>query len=94
MGWRYRRSRKIGPVRLNFGKTGLTSVSAGTRIARVTFSKRGAYRTITIPRTGLSHVRKLTPEEEADAVGALAALPLLAGAGAILLLILVITHLM
>src|SRR5262245_20920010 len=58
MGFRFRRGLKILPgVRLNFGKTGFTSVSVGGRGNSLNFSKKGTRHTIGIPGTGLSYSR-------------------------------------
>jgi hypothetical protein len=70
MGWRFRRSVKIAPgVRLNFGKSGVTSWSVGGRGARVTFGKRGVTRTMGIPGTGLSYTERISgpPRTSTDA---------------------------
>ncbi|MGE0705496.1 MAG: DUF4236 domain-containing protein [Vicinamibacterales bacterium] len=61
MGWRFRRSFKVAPgIRLNVGKTGVTSVSVGGRGARVTFGKRGVRQTVSLPGTGLSFSQSLS----------------------------------
>lgn len=57
MSWRFRRSAKIGPFRLNFGKSGLSSVSIGPRGAslNIPVGRSGGTRTtVGIPGTGLS----------------------------------------
>ena len=56
MGFRFRRSIKLGGVRFNIGKSGFTSVSVGARGFRTTFGKRGVTRTVGIPGTGMSWV--------------------------------------
>ena len=55
MGFRFHRSLRLGPVRLNFGKTGATSISVGGRGARVTFGRKGTRTTLGLPGTGLSY---------------------------------------
>jgi hypothetical protein len=53
MGWRFRRSLKLGPLRLNFSKSGI-GVSAGVRGFRVgTDAKGRSYTAASIPGTGL-----------------------------------------
>jgi hypothetical protein len=51
--WRLRRSKKIGPVRLNLTKTGL-GISAGAPGARVSVHASGRVsKTVGLPGTGL-----------------------------------------
>src|ERR1035441_1622235 len=53
MGWRFRRSLKLGPLRLNFSKSGI-GVSTGVRGFRVgTDAKGRSYTAASIPGTGL-----------------------------------------
>ena len=55
MGWRYRKSVKAGPFRLNFSKSGM-GYSVGSKRYRVTKTANGTVReTVTLPG-GLSHV--------------------------------------
>lgn len=55
MGWRYRKSVKAGPFRLNFSKSGI-GYSVGNKHYRVTKTAKGTVReTVTLPG-GLSHV--------------------------------------
>lgn len=55
MGWRYRKSAKAGPFRLNFSKSGI-GYSVGSKHYRVTKTAKGTVReTVTLP-DGLSHV--------------------------------------
>lgn len=64
MSWRFRRSMKVGPFRLNFGKTGLSSVSIGPRGAslNVPVGRSGGTRTtVGIPGTGLSWTEEASP---------------------------------
>ena len=55
MGFRYRKSIKLGPFRLNFSKSGVV-VSAGVKGARVGIGPRGVRTTLSVPGTGISHV--------------------------------------
>lgn len=56
MGFNFRKSFKIAPgVRLNVGKKGISSVSIGTKGARVSLGKKGARTTVSAPGTGLSY---------------------------------------
>ena len=64
MSWRFRRSMKVGPFRLNFGKTGLSSVSVGPRGASVNIPvgrSGGTRTTVGIPGTGLSWSSEQAP---------------------------------
>jgi hypothetical protein len=57
MGFRFRRSSRLGPVRLNFSKNGLSSISLGGRGAslNIPVNRRGGTRTtVGLPGTGLS----------------------------------------
>ena len=57
MTWRFRRSLRLGPLRLNFAKSGLSSVSLGGRGAslNIPVARAGGVRgTASIPSTGLS----------------------------------------
>lgn len=57
MGFRFRRSSRLGPVRLNFSKNGLSSISLGGRGAslNIPMNRRGGTRTtVGLPGTGLS----------------------------------------
>lgn len=55
MGWRFRRSFSIGPVRINISKTGM-GVSVGARGLRVGAGPRGPYTSTSIPGTGVYRV--------------------------------------
>ena len=58
MGYRYRKSFKAGPFRLNVSKKGL-GWSVGNKYARTTFTAPGKVRqTYTLPGTGISHVEE------------------------------------
>ena len=53
MGWRFRRSLKLGPLKLNFSKSGI-GISAGVRGFRVgTDAKGRSYTAASIPGSGL-----------------------------------------
>ncbi len=55
MGFRYRRSIRLGKgLRLNLSKSG-TSLSVGGRGATMSISKRGTRTTLGLPGTGLSY---------------------------------------
>lgn len=56
MGFRFRKSRKVGPFRVNFSKSGV-GWSVGNKLFRYTKKAGGGTRTTyTIPGTGISHV--------------------------------------
>jgi hypothetical protein len=64
MGWRFRRSVKVLPgVRLNFGRTGMTSVSVGGKYGRTTVNQRGVRNSFSIRGTGLSY-STYTPHDQ------------------------------
>jgi hypothetical protein len=64
LGWRYRKRLTVFPaLSLNLGKSGLTSVSVGTRGAHYTIGRRGQRATIGLPGTGLSYT--MTPHRRA-----------------------------
>ena len=57
MGFRFRRSARLGPLRFHFSKNGLSSISVGGRGAsfNVPVNRRGGARsTVGLPGTGLS----------------------------------------
>jgi len=59
MGFRYRKSLRLGPVRINLGKRGI-GTSIGVPGFRVTNSSNGRkYVTIGLPGTGLSWTKTL-----------------------------------
>jgi hypothetical protein len=67
MGFRFRRSISIIPgVRLNFGKSGITSLSFGGRGATVTVGNKGVYGNIGIPGSGLSYREKILDFDSDD----------------------------
>lgn len=58
MGFRFRKSKKLGPVRLNLSKSGL-GASVGVKGFRVTKTATGRVRTTaSIPGTGISYVKE------------------------------------
>ena len=57
MGWRYRKSLNLGPLRINFSKSGV-GYSGGGKGCRVTKTAKGTVRrTVTLPG-GISHVKE------------------------------------
>jgi Protein of unknown function (DUF4236) len=65
MGWRFRRSFKIAPgIRWNLSTRG-SSWSIGRRGFTLNVSPRGVRRTVSIPRTGLSHTAELKSKPSA-----------------------------
>lgn len=59
MGLRFRKSVKLGPVRLTASKSGL-SCSIGTKAARITKTAKGKTNaTLSIPGTGISYVTEI-----------------------------------
>jgi hypothetical protein len=66
MGWRVRKSVSVAGVRLNFGKSGLTSVSTGVRGFRVTTGKQGTRVTVGIPGTGISYTERIGQKAPRD----------------------------
>ena len=57
MGWRYRKSLNLGPLRINFSKSGV-GYSVGGKGYRVTKTAKGTVRrTVTLPG-GISHVEE------------------------------------
>ncbi len=56
MGWRFRRSFRVAPgMRLNVGKSGVTSLSLGGRGATLNLGRQGVTSTVSLPGTGLSY---------------------------------------
>jgi len=55
MGWRFQWRPRLGPLRFNIGKRGLSSVTIGVRGAHVTLSPRGRRTTLGLPGSGLSY---------------------------------------
>ncbi|MCX5955923.1 MAG: DUF4236 domain-containing protein [Cyanobacteria bacterium] len=78
MGFRFRRSTRLGPLRFNFGKSGLSSISLGGRGAsfNIPISRSGAPRTtVGLPGTGLSWSVEHSPEADRPAAERLPAGP-------------------
>jgi hypothetical protein len=68
MGFRFRRSARLGPLRFNFSKGGLSSISVGGRGAsfNIPVSRSGGPRTtVGLPGTGLSWSVEHTPDRPA-----------------------------
>ncbi|MDR3601979.1 MAG: DUF4236 domain-containing protein [Desulfosporosinus sp.] len=57
MGFRYRKSIKIGPFQLDFSKKGVR-VSVGGKKTRVGGGPRGVKNTLSVPDTGISYVKE------------------------------------
>ena len=65
MGFRFRKSLNLGPLRINFSKSGI-GYSVGNKFARVTKKANGGVRTTaTIPGTGISHVKEYGAKQTA-----------------------------
>ena len=68
MAFRFRRSARLGPLRFNFGKAGLSSISVGGRGASFNIPvarSGGARTTVGLPGTGLSWSVEHTPDRPA-----------------------------
>jgi hypothetical protein len=66
MGFRFRRSARLGPLRFNFSKGGLSSISLGGRGAsfNIPVARRSSARsTVGLPGTGLSWSVEHTPSQ-------------------------------
>jgi hypothetical protein len=60
MGWRYRRTIKLAPwLKINVGKTGITSATIGKRGASINIGRKGTYVNLGIPKTGLTYRKKI-----------------------------------
>lgn len=71
MGFRFRKSIKILPgVRVNIGKSGISSVTVGPRGNSITAGKSGVRQNIGLPGTGLSWSRQLTRKQAPQAADA------------------------
>lgn len=58
MGFRFRKSISIGPIRINISKSGI-GFSIGTKGLRLTKKAKGGFRaTASIPGTGISYVKE------------------------------------
>lgn len=69
MGFRFRKSLNLGPLRINFSKSGI-GYSVGNKFARVTKKADGGVRTTaTIPGTGISHVKEYGAKQTNAAQG-------------------------
>lgn len=55
MGFRFRKSVRVGGARVNIGRRGVTSVSFGKRGRSINVSRRGVRPTFGLPGTGLSY---------------------------------------
>ena len=63
MGFRFRKSFKAGPFRINLSKSGV-GYSVGSKYFRVTKKANGGVRTTsTIPGTGFSHVKDYSAKQ-------------------------------
>ena len=68
MGFRFRRSARLGPLRFNFAKGGLSSISVGGRGASFNIPVNrsgGPQSTVGLPGTGLSWSVEHTPDRPA-----------------------------
>ena len=68
MAFRFRRSARLGPLRFNFGKSGLSSISVGGRGAsfNIPIARSGGPRTtVGLPGTGLRWSMENTPDRPA-----------------------------
>jgi len=68
MGFRFRRSTRLGPLRFNFSKGGLSSISVGGRGASFNIPVArggGACTTVGVPGTGLSWSVEQAPDRPA-----------------------------
>ncbi len=78
MTFRFRRSARLGPLRFNFGKSGLSSISLGGQGAslNIPVARSGAPRTtVGLPGTGLSWSVEHSPEANRPAAERLPAGP-------------------
>lgn len=66
MGWSFRKSVKMGPIRLNLSKSGV-GISAGIKGARISAGPRGTY--ITLSAGGFQYRKKLDDAPLAPAAG-------------------------
>lgn len=67
MGIRFRKSIKIGPMRINLSKSGI-GWSVGVKGARVTKKADGGYRTtVGVPGTGLSYIKDYSSKQQKPA---------------------------
>lgn len=69
MGLRFRKSINIGPLRINFSKSGI-GFSLGVKGFRISRSAKGKNTaTVSLPGTGVSYVQNLDKESLEEAVG-------------------------
>lgn len=69
MGFRFRRSARLGPLRFNFSKAGLSSISVGGRGASFNIPMNrsgGARTTLGLQGTGLSWSMEHSPDRPAE----------------------------
>lgn len=66
MGWSFRKSIKLGPIRLNLSKSGL-GVSTGIRGFRVSSGPRGTY--LRAGRGGIYYTKRLDSPAQYRALG-------------------------
>ena len=68
MGWYFKKSKSVGPFRLNFSKSGI-GVSTGIKGARISFGPKGTY--VNIGRGGIYYRKKIgsSPEKKAQSKG-------------------------
>ena len=64
MGFYFRKSKKVGPVRLNFSKSGV-GVSTGVKGARISFGPRGTY--VNVGRNGVYYRKKIGSKKKRKA---------------------------
>ena len=69
MGQRFRKSINIGPLRINFSKSGI-GFSLGVKGFRISRSAKGKNTaTVSLPGTGVSYVQNLDKESLEETVG-------------------------
>lgn len=69
MGLRFRKSINIGPLRINFSKSGI-GFSLGVKGFRISRSAKGKNTaTVSLPGTGVSYVQNLDKESLEETVG-------------------------
>jgi len=60
MGFRFRKSIKVAGLRVNIGKSGITSVSAKpTKSTNLTVGKTGVSGSVSLLGTGISYIARL-----------------------------------
>lgn len=84
MGWSYRKSIRLGPVRVNLSRSGV-GYSVGVRGFRTGVRPNGrTYRTLSVPGTGLSYTKSGGSSRAAPGCLVLLALPIALFAGYLL----------